>query len=160
MKTTQYGHAEADGVRVPAVEQGTAVAAPKSIASGRGRMVAPDDHLAINGPDVRAVGGTRATINPDIAIPSVDYWTGRLLHPGDECAPPAVDAESLARPVSGQRRGDAVDCLRVVDPAPDFPVHEAVASRPGLYRGVLQSLKLNSATVRVPQPGVAAELGS
>ena len=156
---------EANPAAALVVEQATVVAVPESIAVGRVRIVAPGDHFDVNGLDVQVVGGTHATIHPDIdLIPNVGYYFSApgLLHPGDEFAPAAVDVEILALPISGpwQRLSDAVDYLRAVDPPLAFPMHEAVTSRPALYHSYLQSLKPNSTTFQVLEPGVAAEFGS
>jgi L-ascorbate metabolism protein UlaG (beta-lactamase superfamily) len=145
------------------VEDGTLAVVPEFIANDRVQRVWPGDRFDVNGLDIEVVGGTHATIHGDIdLVPNVGYFfngTG-LLHPGDEFTPPAADVEILALPISGpwQKLSDAVDYLRVVNPALTFPIHEAVTSRPELFHKYLQVLKPTSTDFLVLEPGLATDL--
>lgn len=147
------------------VEAATAAAMPDTLPSERLQLVATGDQFDVRGLNIRAVGGTHATIHPDIpVIPNVGYYfpDQGLLHPGDEFTPPAVEVEILALPISGpwQKLSDAVDYLRTVNPTCAFPIHEAVTSRPALFHNYLENLKPSATSFRVLEAGVPTEMAS
>ncbi|KPM51968.1 hypothetical protein ACG83_30805 [Frankia sp. R43] len=147
------------------IERGTADALPDTIPADRLQVVAPGDDFDVRGLNIDVVGGTHATIHPDIPlIPNVGYYfrDAGLLHPGDEFNPPVVEVEVLALPISGpwQKLSDAVDYLRAVNPTVAFPIHEAVTSRPTLFHNYLENLKPSSTTFQVFEAGVATEVAS
>jgi L-ascorbate metabolism protein UlaG (beta-lactamase superfamily) len=145
------------------VERLTADEVPASVDTGRMRVVSPGDTFDVNGVEIRAVGGTHATIHPDIErIPNIGFYftDSGLLHPGDEFTPPTVEVELLALPVSGpwQSLADAVDYLREVNPPAAFPMHEAALSHPSIWYNYVDSLKPKSTKFQVLEPGVPTEL--
>lgn len=145
------------------VEKATSATVPEAIAADRVQVVTPGDRFDVRGLDIEVVGGTHATIHPDIdLIPNIGfYFSGSgLLHPGDEFTPPTVDVEILALPISGpwQRLSDAVDYLRTVNPALAFPMHEAVTSRPALFHNYLDLLKPSSTAFQVLEPATPTDL--
>jgi len=154
---------DADPEATLIVERSTANEVPKSVDTARMQVVSPGDKFAVKGVEIMAVGGTHASIHPDIdRIPNIGFYftDSGLLHPGDEFTPPAVDVELLALPVSGpwQSLADAVDYLRAVNPATAFPMHEAVLARPVIYYNYLDSLKPESTKFQVLEPGMPTEL--
>ena len=145
------------------VERSTADEVPESVDTARTQVVSTGDKFDVKGVEIMAVGGTHASIHPDIdRIPNIGFYftDSGLLHPGDEFTPPAVDVELLALPVSGpwQSLADAVDYLRAVNPATAFPMHEAVLARPAIYYKYLDSLKPESTKFQVLEPGTPTEL--
>lgn len=144
------------------VEAATATEVPESVRD-RTQVVAPGEKFDIKGVDIQAVGGTHATIHPDIAgIPNIGFYftdTG-LLHPGDEFVPPTIDVQLLALPVSGpwQRLSDAVDYLREINPPAAFPMHEAALSHPQIWYNYVDTLKPKSTQFQVLEPQTATEL--
>ena len=145
------------------VERSTADEVPESVDTARTQVVSTGDKFDVKGVEIMAVGGTHASIHPDIdRIPNIGFYftDSGLLHPGDEFTPPAVDVELLALPVSGpwQSLADAVDYLRAVNPATAFPMHEAVLARPAIYYNYLDSLKPESTKFQVLEPGMPTEL--
>ena len=154
---------DADPEATLIVERSTANEVPKSVDTARMQVVSPGDMFAVKGLEIMAVGGTHASIHPDIdRIPNIGFYftDSGLLHPGDEFTPPAVDVELLALPVSGpwQSLADAVNYLRAVNPATAFPMHEAVLARPALYYNYLNALKPKSTDFEVLEPGTPTEL--
>jgi L-ascorbate metabolism protein UlaG (beta-lactamase superfamily) len=145
------------------VERSTADEARESVDTARTQIVSSGDKFAVKSVEIMAVGGMHASIHPDIdPIPNIGYYftDSGLLHPGDEFTPPTVDVELLALPVSGtwQSLADAINYLRIVNPAVAFPMHEAVLSRPAIYYNYLNSLKPTSTKFQILEPGTPTGL--
>ncbi|GGG23324.1 MBL fold metallo-hydrolase [Rhodococcoides trifolii] len=118
-----------------------------------------DAWTAVNAGDVvtvgdlqaTGVGGTHATIHPDIPlIDNVGFLLGsadkpgQLLHPGDSLFVPDQPVDVLALPTGApwMKVSEGVDFLRAVKPRLAFPIHEAVVAegaRP-IYFGMFGNL--------------------
>lgn len=121
----------------------------------------PGDTLEL-GCEITVGGGTHAEIHPDIPrIANVGYLVaGRLWHPGDALVGPDVDVEILALPAVApwMRIADAIEFYRAVSPTIAVPIHEAVASVPQLFYGMLDNLGPDRARLEVIDDGEPLEL--
>ena len=97
--------------------------------------VTAGDSLAVNGFELRFVGGTHAEIVdglPHCANVGV-IVDDSVYHPGDSLFVPDGEIESLLVPVSGPwlKLGDAIEFVRRVGPSRAFPIHDALLSEIG-----------------------------
>ncbi len=131
--------------------------------SARTKFVSTGETFDIDGVEILAVGGTHATIHPDIAnTTNIGFYftESGLLYPGDEFANPDVDIVLLALPVSGpwQSLADVVDYLRAVNPPAAFPMHEAALTEPDVWYRLIDELKPKTTHFQVLEHGIPTEL--
>jgi L-ascorbate metabolism protein UlaG (beta-lactamase superfamily) len=146
------------------VDQAIAHEVPGNIFDrARTKFVSTGETFAVDGVEILAVGGTHATIHPEIeGTTNIGFYftESGLLYPGDEFAHPDVDIVLLALPVSGpwQSLADTVDYLRAVDPPAAFPMHEAALTEPEVWYSFIDDLKPKTTHFQVLEPGVPTEL--
>nr|WP_297428463.1 MBL fold metallo-hydrolase [uncultured Actinotalea sp.] len=102
--------------------------------AARVHAVAPGEEWAAAGFAVRSLGGTHATIHPDLPPPAnLAYLVDGVLHPGDSFTVPDAPVEVLLLPVGGpwMKVAEAVDHVRAVHPTVVVPIHDAVLSEAG-----------------------------
>lgn len=114
------------------------------------------------GIEVTTYGDDHAVIHADIPmVENVGYLiAGRLFHPGDALTVPPVPVEVLALPAVApwMAAKEAVDYLRAVAPAVAVPIHEAVASTPGMYYKYFENLRPEKTTVTIIDDAGAVRL--
>jgi L-ascorbate metabolism protein UlaG (beta-lactamase superfamily) len=147
----------ADTARLPALveanPQATLYADPQTAAQlGQPwTAVHAGDTFTVGHLTVRGVGGTHATIHPDIpVIDNTSYLIGdgdhpaRLMHPGDALFAPGEPVDVLATPAAApwMKIAEAVDYLRAVAPARAVPIHQGIIdpSARGIYYGRLSEM--------------------
>lgn len=116
------------------------------------------DASRVGGLDVRVIGSRHAVIHPEIStIANVGYLLGgRLFHPGDSFAVPAVtDLELLALPLAAPwaKVSETVEHLRAVAPRRAFPIHDAILAVPQPYIATVTRLAPSGTQVQVLEPG-------
>jgi L-ascorbate metabolism protein UlaG (beta-lactamase superfamily) len=141
-------------------EGGAAVAEKLRLAP---RVVRPGERLTIGKLAVNVVGGTHATIHPDIPlIPNAGYVfdDGAFYHPGDALFVPEQQIDVLAAPAMApwMSISAAVDYYRQVNPRVAVPIHQALLANTDIYYGLLDTLKPSGSTFTVLPPEVPVEL--
>ncbi|MCX2712273.1 MBL fold metallo-hydrolase [Mycolicibacterium sp. J2] len=160
----------ADTARLPALveanPQATLYADPQTAAQlgAPWTAVHAGDTFTVGHLTVRGVGGTHATIHPDIpVIDNTSYLIGdgdhpaRFMHPGDALFVPGEPVDVLATPAAApwMKIAEAVDYLRAVAPARAVPIHQAIiepAAR-GIYYSRLSEMTDTDFQVLDPENG-------
>ncbi|MGB3769725.1 MAG: MBL fold metallo-hydrolase [Rhodococcus sp. (in: high G+C Gram-positive bacteria)] len=153
-------HQHADHVdvdRLPALLEANPNAAlyadPQTAAQlgGGWTAVRAGDVFTVGDVQVTGVGGTHATIHPDIDLIDNTAFLlgtpdrpGQLMHPGDSLFVPDVPIDVLAMPAAApwMKVSEAVEYLRAVAPRVAVPIHQAIVAEDarGIYYGMLSSL--------------------
>lgn len=98
----------------------------------------------IGGVTVEVIGREHAVIHSSISgIPNVGYLiAGRLFHPGDAFTPVGKEVDILALPLVApwSKFQETADYLLEIKPRIAFPIHEAIASVPQMYMGMLEEI--------------------
>lgn len=101
------------------------------------RALRAGEHTEVAGAAIAAVGGTHASIHPEVDVPPnlgfvVDH--GAFYHPGDSLHVPEQRVDVLGLPTGApwMRVADAVDFFRAVAPRVAVPIHELWLSRAGI----------------------------
>ncbi|QNK80531.1 MBL fold metallo-hydrolase [Nakamurella sp. PAMC28650] len=114
------------------------------------------------GTTVTVHGKNHAVIHADLPdVANASYLIGgRLLHPGDSLAVPAVPVEILAVPAAAPWMAlkEGVDFYRAVSPAVAFPIHEKILANPGMAYGLLEKLGPQSSKWLAPADGETFEV--
>jgi L-ascorbate metabolism protein UlaG (beta-lactamase superfamily) len=124
------------------VDEGTATAVRQLPAH---RVVAVGERLHFGSSVVDVVGGEHALVHRDMPrCVNVAYLVddGAFLHPGDSFHVPDVDVDVLAAAIDGPwlKIAETVDYVRAVAPRVAVPMHEAEATDPAKYVGMLDTL--------------------
>jgi len=100
--------------------------------------------IEIAGVTVEVIGREHAVIHSSIpGIPNVGYLiAGRLFHPGDAFTPVGREVDILALPLVApwSKFQETADYLLETKPRIAFPIHEAIASAPQMYMGMLEEI--------------------
>lgn len=119
----------------------------------------PGERFDVGGSTVDVVGGDHAIIHPDIPqIANNGYLVdGRVLHPGDELAPPPGRPDVLLLPTAApwMKLSEAVDFLRAVAPPLAVPIHQAILADAAIYTNQFANLAPTGTEVREAPHGVA-----
>ncbi|WP_084077869.1 MBL fold metallo-hydrolase [Demequina sp. NBRC 110057] len=103
---------------------------------GRVMAAEPGQVVVAGGIDVEVFPAAHASIHPDISLPEHLAFMigGRVFHPGDSYAVPAVEVDMLLVGVSGPWAvlADAVEQVRAVEPRRAVMIHDTMLSDAGL----------------------------
>ncbi len=108
-------------------------------------VVEPGQRLEVGGTAIEVVGGTHATVHPDLpTVPNGGFVIdgGAFYHPGDSYWVPDREIDVFAVPTSGPwlKVGEAIDFLRQVAPRIAVPIHEAALADTHTHYSMLTAL--------------------
>lgn len=128
------------------------------------------DAFTIGAVRVDVVGGTHATIHPDIPVVdnasfvlSTGERPGAFMHPGDALFVPEQKIDVLALPATApwMKLSEGIDYFRAVAPRIAVPIHFAIISRAGrgIYFGQLEALGPETTEFHVLPERETVEIG-